>query len=123
MGHYGQNAFRQRRADTGRVSIGEISMYANDLARALLLGALALFLMVARLAAGDGAAWNEELAGQYLDEREKAWFENFSGSDRGKGMTKTSCISCHTVVPYALARPVLRKLTGEKEPTKYEKQL
>jgi squalene-hopene/tetraprenyl-beta-curcumene cyclase len=102
----------------------ELSMSTSDLRRVLLLfGTVAFFLTAGRAAAGGEAAWNKAMAGKYLDEREKVWFEDFSGADRGEGMTKTSCVSCHTVVPYALARPVLRKLAGDKEPTQYEKQL
>src|SRR2546429_5202437 len=33
-------------------------------------------------------------------------------SDRGQGESKSSCLCCHTVVPYTLARPALRKATG-----------
>ncbi len=61
-------------------------------------------------------------AGNYLDERARAWFE-FAGANRGEGTTRTSCVSCHSVVPYALARPVLRKLSGAVKPTEYEHKL
>ena len=72
--------------------------------------------------AGEPAGWKMEKAAKYLDNRGKAWFE-FSSADRGEGATKTSCISCHTLFPYALARPVLRKLAGNNTPTDYEKKL
>ena len=104
-------------------SVELFPVYAHKLRPVLFLGALGLFLMVAQVNAGDEIAWNKDLAGKYLDERQQFWFESFSAADRGAGITKTSCLSCHTVVPYALARPVLRKVIGEKEPTKYEKQL
>ena len=63
--------------------------------------------------------WNMNLAGQYLDERAKTWFA-FSGAERGVGSDKISCISCHSLLPYALARPALRKLTGQTQPTEWE---
>ena len=63
-----------------------------------------------------------EKAAEYLDNRGKAWFA-FSSADRGRGATKTSCISCHTLFPYALARPVLRKLASNQTPTDFEKKL
>src|SRR5262245_56638441 len=63
--------------------------------------------------------WNKELAAKYLDERGKTWLQ-VNGALRGEGDTKTTCISCHTMVPYALARPMLRKLTGAGEPTEFE---
>jgi squalene-hopene/tetraprenyl-beta-curcumene cyclase len=72
--------------------------------------------------AGESADWSKEKAGQYLDSREKAWFE-FPSADRGSGVTKTSCICCHTLVPYALSRPALQKLLGTVMATDYEKKL
>ena len=35
----------------------------------------------------------------------------------------TFCVSCHTAVPYALARPALRKVLGEQAPTENERIL
>jgi squalene-hopene/tetraprenyl-beta-curcumene cyclase len=61
-------------------------------------------------------------AGQYLDNRAQAWFD-FRSADRGTGATKTSCVSCHTLLPYALARPILRKLAGQTQPTSHERSV
>jgi squalene-hopene/tetraprenyl-beta-curcumene cyclase len=72
--------------------------------------------------AGADPAWKVEAAGKYLDGRQKAWFE-YATADRGEETTKTSCVCCHTLVTYGLARPVLRKLTGDQGATAYEKQL
>ena len=36
---------------------------------------------------------------------------------------ETRCVSCHTAVPYALARPALRGLLGEPAPTAHEARL
>jgi squalene-hopene/tetraprenyl-beta-curcumene cyclase len=74
--------------------------------------------------AGDGPAgdWNKSAAAEYLDARQKAWFA-FERADRGEGANKTSCISCHTLLPYAIARPVLRKISGAVDPTAYETRL
>src|SRR5689334_14531172 len=98
-------------------------MSIMDLRQSFFFGIVVLGLIVGRGTAGDEAAWNKDLAGKYLDEREQTWFDSFPSAERGEGTSKTSCVSCHSVLPYALARPVLRKLTGEKEATKYEKQL
>jgi hypothetical protein len=98
-------------------------MCAKNLGSSLFLGTVALFLPPGQVTAGDATTWNKELAAKYLDEREKVWLENFPTAHRGEGTSKTTCVSCHSVAPYALARPILRKLTGEKEATKYEKQL
>ncbi|PYJ83518.1 MAG: hypothetical protein DME22_15615 [Verrucomicrobia bacterium] len=67
-------------------------------------------------AGGERKSWKPDEARKYLDERQKAWFA-FSSADRGEGETRTSCVSCHTVLPYVLARPVLRKFVGAETTT------
>jgi squalene-hopene/tetraprenyl-beta-curcumene cyclase len=76
-------------------------------------GALIVVLLGSPIAAagGERGAWKPEEAGKYLDEREKVWFAN------------ARCVSCHTVLPYALARPALRKLVGAETPTQPETKL
>jgi squalene-hopene/tetraprenyl-beta-curcumene cyclase len=49
-------------------------------------------------------AWNPAAAARYLDERE-VWWQDWPRAQKDHG---TVCISCHTQVPYALARPALR---------------
>jgi squalene-hopene/tetraprenyl-beta-curcumene cyclase len=88
----------------------------------ILLAAVTLFLPATRVAADEPAAWNKLLAEKYMDARAQKWFD-FSGADRGEGPDKVSCVSCHSVLPYALARPVLRKLTGKTEPGPLETRL
>jgi squalene-hopene/tetraprenyl-beta-curcumene cyclase len=39
------------------------------------------------------------------------------------GNAQARCISCHTVIPYVLARPVLRRLLGEQTPTANETRI
>jgi squalene-hopene/tetraprenyl-beta-curcumene cyclase len=63
--------------------------------------------------------WNPQAAARYLDAREK-WWQEWPPSHRQQG---TICISCHTAVPYAIVRPILRKDLGETEPTGPEKFL
>jgi len=62
--------------------------------------------------------WNPRLAADYLDGRQKAWFE-WSVAKKGDGV----CLSCHTSMTYLLARPALSRALGEKESTLYETQL
>jgi squalene-hopene/tetraprenyl-beta-curcumene cyclase len=62
-------------------------------------------------AGGGPTGWNPDRAGQYLDERETVWF----------GYAK--CVSCHSGLPYALARPALRQLVGAVTPTEPETRL
>src|SRR5689334_10920540 len=74
--------------------------------------------------AGDNPPdqWDRAGAEQYLDRRGEAWF-NFGGSHRGTGASATSCVSCHSLLPYALARPVLRRLANESLPAKLETRI
>jgi squalene-hopene/tetraprenyl-beta-curcumene cyclase len=85
-----------------------------------LIGVL-LACSIAR-AAEETIVWNPEKAEKYLDEREKTWFE-FSSAQRGEGVTQSTCLSCHSVLGYALARPLLRKRAGVETPTEQEKKL
>jgi squalene-hopene/tetraprenyl-beta-curcumene cyclase len=61
------------------------------------------------------ADWNPKLAAQYLDSRQKEWFA-WSQAASADG----PCVSCHTGLPYLLARPALRRVLGETQPTLYE---
>lgn len=62
------------------------------------------------------ADWNKQRAAQYLDSRQKAWFEWRAGKTDPGG----PCLSCHTGVTFLQARPALRRALDEKEPTAYE---
>src|ERR1700722_4950634 len=62
---------------------------------------------------GDANTWNPKTATRYLDSRE-VWWQKWPPAQMDRG---TVCISCHTVVPYALVRPALRKKLGEEEMT------
>jgi len=78
---------------------------------------VAVLLGVAVLPA-IGGDWSPRLAADYLDARQKQWIS----WPRANGDAKP-CISCHTNVPYLLARPALRKALGEEAPTPYETAL
>jgi squalene-hopene/tetraprenyl-beta-curcumene cyclase len=53
--------------------------------------------------------WDKAAAAKYLDSRQ-AWWQDWPHAQKDHG---TVCISCHTQVPYALARPTLRNSLGE----------
>jgi squalene-hopene/tetraprenyl-beta-curcumene cyclase len=55
--------------------------------------------------------WNPDRAARYLDRREAAW-STWPGAARDQ---KTFCVSCHTALPYALARPALRVSTDQTD--------
>jgi hypothetical protein len=63
--------------------------------------------------------WSTAAAASYLDSRE-VWWQGWPVSQRREG---TVCISCHTVLPYALVRPALRKQLGQAELTATEKRM
>lgn len=65
-----------------------------------------------------GGDWNARAAADYLDARQKAWFAWKPAQNPGG-----ACVSCHTGTTYLIARPVLRKMFGEPEPTVYESGL
>ncbi len=80
----------------------------------LVLAPIAMFLALSSLPAFC-ADWNPALAAQYLDSREKAWFAWPPATASG-----VPCVSCHSSLPYLLARPALRQALGENSPTLYE---
>lgn len=62
-------------------------------------------------AGGESLTWKPDEAGKYLDERQTVWF------------ARAKCVSCHSGLPYALARPALRKLVAVKTPPQQETKL
>ena len=71
---------------------------------ALVIAAAPLHAQRTALSAGDSARWSEKSAATYLDNR-IGWWMNWTTSQRDHG---TFCVSCHTALPYAIARPALR---------------
>jgi len=65
------------------------------------------------------ASWSGKAAASYLDGRITWWM----GWDVAARDHDTFCVSCHTVVPYAMARPALRVTMGEQAPSTPEQQL
>ena len=86
--------------------------------------ALAAGLLVASVAAAVTHAASEpaprafdaKAAAAYLDARAESW-STWSNAQRDRG---TFCMSCHTTLPYALARPELRGRMGETQPSAAE---
>ena len=73
-------------------------------------------------AAAKPAAWDAEAqaaAAKYLDQRE-VWWQNWPRAQKDHG---TVCVSCHTQVPYALARPALRIPLDEQKPSDPEQAM
>ena len=57
------------------------------------------------------ASWNARGAAAYLDSRQE-WWQHWPNAARDHD---TACVSCHTALPYALARPALRRALGERD--------
>lgn len=64
----------------------------------------------------SAAEWNKQLAAEYLDARQDAWFAWRAPSKDAGG----ACLSCHTGLTYLLARPALRAALHDATPTKSE---
>ena len=67
---------------------------------------------------GASPAYNKTAATAYLDKREN-WWLGWPVSQRDHA---TACVSCHTALPYALSRPVLRG-TSDKTPSSIEQAM
>jgi len=87
------------------------------------LGLTCLALVASRVESqtppGSAAEWNLAAAAAYLDERQ-TWWRSWPPAARDH---ETSCVSCHTSLPYALARPSLRAALGETGPATAEARL
>jgi squalene-hopene/tetraprenyl-beta-curcumene cyclase len=91
------------------------------LAQRVALGAVALSLIAcsqSKPVASD-SRWDPKAAAAYLDRRME-WWIGWKNSARDHG---TFCFSCHTTVPYALARPALRATLAEEAPPAPEREL
>jgi squalene-hopene/tetraprenyl-beta-curcumene cyclase len=89
------------------------------------LVALTLSVLAVRATSGQAPAnsrtWDLTGAAAYLDQRMDTWFSK--GDKLRTGQGRTICVSCHTVIPYALARPILRRAAHVALPTPQETRL
>ncbi len=88
-----------------------VGLPAMRLAIIGILAVLATVFAAARGFAQDNRdqadGWDREGAARYLDERIDVWFAN--SKKLRTGQAETACVSCHTTVPYLMARPALRR--------------
>ncbi len=89
--------------------------------RAVVVSGFATLAIGTSLAAGpsDTAGWDAKAAANYLDARAE-WWATWPNAARDQG---TYCMSCHTTLPYAIARPALRGPLGEREPSAAEAKI
>ncbi len=92
---------------------------------ALIVAVLAAGALSAIVAAGarsqshESVSWSPKAAAGYLDGR-ASWWATWPNAARDHG---TFCVSCHTAVPYVLARPALRALLAEHDSSPAELRL
>ena len=87
------------------------------------------FIFAAVLVAGLGVAqaqhvasspsWDPKAAAGYMDARQ-SWWMTWPNAARDHD---TACVSCHTALPYALARPALRAPLAEREASAPERKM
>lgn len=78
---------------------------------------------IAETTAGEAEdAGRVQRAIAYLDARQEEWAE-FEPALRGKDDAQTSCVSCHTGLSYALARPALRRFTEKPDAAEAETRM
>ena len=68
---------------------------------------------------GTASGWNPKDSAKYLDDRETYW-QKWEHASRDPG---TQCVSCHTQIPYALSRPMLRQSLNEQGPSATEQKM
>jgi squalene-hopene/tetraprenyl-beta-curcumene cyclase len=71
------------------------------------------------MAAEETTSWNPKSAAAYLDARQE-WWSTWPKAARDHD---TYCVSCHTVLPYALSRAALRGAMAEQAPLPLENKL
>ncbi len=76
------------------------------------------FAVTLLLAVPAFSGWNKQLAANYLDQRQQAWFAWQPAAAVGG-----PCLSCHTGLTYLLARPALRRALNETADGPYERGL
>jgi squalene-hopene/tetraprenyl-beta-curcumene cyclase len=78
---------------------------------------LAAIVPAARLNGAEGiGAWDAKSAANHLDARQSSW----RGLPAAARDQETVCLSCHSTLPYSLARPALRAALGERAPASHE---
>ena len=76
-------------------------------------------LVTAAAEPATSPTWDARAAAAYLDGRQ-GWWMTWSGANRDHD---TQCVSCHTALPYALARPALRGPLGEHDASPTERRM
>jgi squalene-hopene/tetraprenyl-beta-curcumene cyclase len=94
----------------------QVSAGAVVLAALLFAGVLSATMLAG---AEELASWDAKAAAAYMDSRQ-AWWRSWPSAARDH---ETVCVSCHSALPYALARPALRSALAEHGPSTNESKL
>jgi squalene-hopene/tetraprenyl-beta-curcumene cyclase len=98
-------------------------MRSSTQSRALLFFAAVTSILggvaATREAAKKPVVWDQQASAAYLDRRE-VWWQGWERASRDRG---TQCVSCHTQVPYALARPLLHGPLKEQDLSSPEQKM
>ncbi len=86
---------------------------------AVLITVLAIESAPRARSGAEASGWDPKAAATYLDGR-ATWWTSWPNAARDRG---TYCMSCHTTLPYALARPELRGLLNERAPSAAEDRI
>ena len=89
------------------------------LTAALALGFAGLITVTSVARSDDPVPWNRAAAAAYLDQRQ-SWWMTWPTAARDH---QTACVSCHTTLPYALARPTLRSALSETAASATERRM
>jgi squalene-hopene/tetraprenyl-beta-curcumene cyclase len=84
-----------------------------------LVAATTIALACAFIATKTRSRWDAQSAATYLDRRERYW-SMWPAAARDHG---TFCVSCHTAMPYAFARPALRAILAQSAESPEEREL
>jgi squalene-hopene/tetraprenyl-beta-curcumene cyclase len=93
-----------------------LNVFLAALAACIVLGAAGA---VRGAGPADPTGWDPKAAASYLDARAAFW-ATWPNAQRDHG---TFCISCHTTLPFAIARPALRRVLGEPAPGAAESRI
>ncbi len=86
---------------------------------ALLIAVLVLQSAPSARMEAESAGWDPKAAAAYLDGR-ATWWTTWPNAARDRG---TYCMSCHTMLPYALLHPAMRSLLNERAPSAAEDKI
>src|SRR5437868_3906760 len=104
---------------------GSYEVFTMRLPVAIVLATILIGLTSGQSPAHDddraATGWDRDGAAKYLDERMDFWFAK--AKKLRTGQSETACISCHTTIPYLLARSALRKAMRVNDATPQEARI